>query len=219
MISADHMQLLVAAKLTPEQFQVVLTILADLQGADDARRERERVRRAKYGRRPKDGPCDGPKDETVTVTVTETGRSQDGPLSDSLKKENKIPETIEVSGPAGPTQSELEKALYARGRQVLGKASGGLITSLLKVKQHDVALARAVIETSSTKHDPREYVGAAIRSKANDPKSAIAAADRLIDRLGGVEAANGYVPGSSGPAPLRLDFGQVPAGPKLISQG
>ena len=48
-------------------------------------------------------------------------------------------------------------------------------------------------------------------------KSAVAAADRLIDRLGGMEAANAYVPGSSGPAPLVLDFGQVPAGPKLIS--
>lgn len=226
MISADHLRRLTALNVSAEALQVFLSILAELQGADDARREREdaerereRVRRAKYPRQPRGRHKDGHSD----ATVTELGRGRDGhsdgPPSDSLKKERKNPETIEVSGPAGPTQAELEKALYARGRQVLGKASGGLIATLLKTKQYDVALARAVIETSSTKHDPREYVGAAIRSKANDPKSAIAAADRLIDRLGGVEAANGYVPGSSGPAPLRLDFGQVPTGPKLISQG
>lgn len=219
MISPAEMQSLISLKLTPEQFQGVLTILAGRQGADDARRERERVRRAKYARRPKDGPSDRHKDETVTVTVTETGRTCDGPPSDSLKKERKIPETVKetVSANEGPTQAELEKALYARGRQVLGKASGGMIATLLKTKQFDVALARAIIETASTKHDPREYVGAAIRSKANDPRSAIAAADRLIDKLGGMDAARSYVPGSSGPTPLSLDFGEGAASPKLIS--
>jgi len=48
-------------------------------------------------------------------------------------------------------------------------------------------------------------------------KSAIAAADRLIDKLGGMEAANAYVPGSSGPAPLRVDFWEGSPSPKLIS--
>lgn len=39
--------------------------------------------------------------------------------------------------------------------------------------------------------------------------SVIAAADRIIDGFGGVEAARGYIPGSSGPQPLRLDSGPV----------
>lgn len=50
-----------------------------------------------------------------------------------------------------------------------------------------------------------------------DDKSLIAACDRQIERFGGVEAARAYIPGSSGPTPLRLDFGQVPTGNKLIS--
>lgn len=222
MISADHMQLLISLKLTPEQFQGVLTILAELRGADDARRERERVRRSKYAR--KDGPRDGPKDKTVTVTVTEVGPSQDAPLSDSLKKERKIQETDKesVSCDGGPTRAELEKELFRRGRQVLGKASGGLIAQLLKAKQQDVSLTRATIETAATKHDAREYVAGAIRNangRQNDPKSLIAALDRQIEHFGGVEAASSYVPGSSGPTPLRLDFGQVQTSHKRISQG
>jgi hypothetical protein len=134
------------------------------------------------------------------------------------KKESKNQETgKEPVSCDGPTQAELEKAYYARGRQVCGKQSGGLLTALLKAKEYQVPLARAVIETASTKHDPREYVAAASRSKANDPKSAIAAADRLIDKLGGMEAAQAYVPGSSGPTPLSLDFGEISPSPKLIS--
>lgn len=213
MISPDHLRRLTLLKLSAEAFAEVLAILAEIQGADDARRERERVRRAQYPRHPKDRH----KDKTVTVTGPSQGPSQDRPLSDSLKKERKIPEAIEASGPAEPTQADLEKALYARGRQVLGKSSGGMITSLMKAKGHDVALARSLVEVASTKHDPREYIAAAIRSKTNDPRSAIAAADRLIEGFGGMEAAKSYVPGSSGPTPLRLDFGEGAPSPKLIS--
>lgn len=106
----------------------------------------------------------------------------------------------------GPTQAELERELFRRGKQVCGKSSGGLLASLLKSKQHDVALARAIIETAATKHDPREYVAAAIRSNGHGQSrrspaenSATAAADRILESLGGMEAANRYVPGSAGP--------------------
>lgn len=50
----------------------------------------------------------------------------------------------------------------------------------------------------------------------NDPKSVLAAADRLIDHFGGMEAARSYVPGSSGPQPPRLDFGEGETGVRLI---
>jgi hypothetical protein len=43
MISPAEMQSLISLKLTPEQFQGVLTILAGRQGADDARRARGAV--------------------------------------------------------------------------------------------------------------------------------------------------------------------------------
>jgi uncharacterized protein YdaU (DUF1376 family) len=56
-----------------------------------------------------------------------------------------------------------EVALFHRGREVLGKQAGGLISKLLNAKQKNVALARAAIEQASTKSDPREYIGAIIR--------------------------------------------------------
>ena len=162
-LSADFLQRIAALNLTAEQLQGVLSILAEVYSADDARRERERIRRSKYPRRSQHGPKD--KDETVTGTVTVTtpgpsqGPSQDGPPSDSLKKERKIPEP---SG-SGETQAELERDLFKRGRQVCGKNAGGLVSQLLKAKQFDVAMARSVIEFAATKHDPREFVAAAIR--------------------------------------------------------
>lgn len=52
-----------------------------------------------------------------------------------------------------------EKELFARGREVLGKGSGGLISKLLAAKQKSVALSRAAIEQASTKSEPREYIG------------------------------------------------------------
>lgn len=64
-----------------------------------------------------------------------------------------------------------EKDLFARGKQVLGKQAGGLISQLLTAKQKNVAHARAAIETASTKSDPREYIGAVIRGPkaGNEP--------------------------------------------------
>lgn len=50
-------------------------------------------------------------------------------------------------------------------------------------------------------------------------KSALAAADRLIEQFGGREAAAAYVPGSEGPKPLSLDLGPSPPRPKRISSG
>lgn len=44
----------------------------------------------------------------------------------------------------------------------------------------------------------------------DDQKSLLASTDWLIDRVGGMEAARAYVPGSSGPTPLRLDSGSSP---------
>lgn len=63
---------------------------------------------------------------------------------------------------AGAAPDELERQLFERGKQVLGKDAGGLIAKLLKAKQRNVALARAAIEQAATKSKPREYIGAVI---------------------------------------------------------
>ncbi|KRQ99253.1 DUF1376 domain-containing protein [Bradyrhizobium valentinum] len=68
-------------------------------------------------------------------------------------------------GPRSVT-TDPETDLFRRGREVLGKSAGGLISQLLKAKDGKVALARAAIEQASTKERPREYVGAVIRGQA-----------------------------------------------------
>lgn len=70
------------------------------------------------------------------------------------------------------TDTDLEKQFFDRGKEVLGKGSGGLIAKLLSSKNKNVALARAAIEQASTKSDPREYIGAVIRGKqkADEPQ-------------------------------------------------
>ena len=74
------------------------------------------------------------------------------------------------AAPAALADPEAE--LFRRGREVLGKGAGGLISKLLAAKQKNIALARAAIEQASTKSDPREYIGAVIRGpqkSGNEP--------------------------------------------------
>ena len=177
MIDARILMRLAALQLPTEAFQEVLSILAEIQGADDARRERQRHRKAKS------------RDKSVTVTGPERDGDVTTSPSNSLKKENKIPEP---SG-SGATQAELERDLFRRGRQICGKSSGGLISSLLKAKEFDVSLARSVIELAATKHDPREFIAAATRSNLNGQRSpTMAAADSLIARAKELELEAGF---------------------------
>jgi hypothetical protein len=69
-----------------------------------------------------------------------------------------------------PPRGDPEFDLFRRGKEVLGNSAGGVISQLLKAKDRNVALARAAIEQASTKHDPRQYIGAIIRGKAGDDK-------------------------------------------------
>ena len=112
----------------------------------------------------------------------------EGKGKEEEREKNKNPSPSERAAPNGahagvvvravpssppPAQAPTEPAtpdaeLYRRGKQVLGKNAGGLITDLLRAKDGSVALARAAIETASTKHDPREYIGAIIRGKPDE---------------------------------------------------
>lgn len=71
------------------------------------------------------------------------------------------PERTESPRPADSSAAERE--LFARGKEVLGANAGGQIAKLVKAKGGNIALARAAIEMASTKHNPREYIAAAIR--------------------------------------------------------
>jgi hypothetical protein len=178
-IGADILRRLSALSLTGAGLAGVLEILADIQRDDEARLEKQRER----SKRSRCKKLDAERDANVAVTPPQRDSARDTPLLTLLEEP--------VSS---PTQAELERELFRRGRQVCGKASGGLIASLLKAKGHDVALARAVIETASTKNDPREYVAAATRSHANGHRrDEIAAAfDRLDARAAGLRGQGDF---------------------------
>jgi hypothetical protein len=57
------------------------------------------------------------------------------------------------------------------------------------------------------------------RKGKDDERSLLAAADRFIDHFGGPAAARAYVPGSSGPKPLSLDFGPSAPSVRLLPKG
>ncbi len=56
-------------------------------------------------------------------------------------------------------------------------------------------------------------------AEVQNGKSVLAAADRIIEQFGGAEAARAYVPGSSGPKPLSMDFGVGPSGVRCLPKG
>lgn len=103
--------------------------------------------------------------ETVTQTVTVTP-----PRVQSTETEKKD---------AADAAQNPEKELFERGKQVLGPDAGGIIAKLLNIKKKDVALARAAIETASTKQNPREYIGAIIAGKTQSTSEQYWGAGRI----------------------------------------
>jgi hypothetical protein len=81
--------------------------------------------------------------------------------------------TSSVSQPAPsiPEKGPPEAELFRRSREILGNNAGGLTVKLLKAKSGSIPLARAALETSATKADPREYIGAIIRSRDGDTRT------------------------------------------------
>jgi len=101
------------------------------------------------------------RDGNVSVTVPETETEKVSPLASSLRSE--------ANGAAAQRSSTAAKKteLYQRAIAVLGKASGGLVTKLLKARGQDIDIARADIEEAAHAADPREYIGGVIRKYDN----------------------------------------------------
>lgn len=95
----------------------------------------------------------------VTLDVTATPPETETDTEEERKKD------ADPSGRPPPMTDETE--LYRRGKEILGATSGGMIKNLVKAKHGSIPLARAAIEVSVTKHNPREYIGAII--KGADP--------------------------------------------------
>jgi hypothetical protein len=98
------------------------------------------------------------RNATVTVIRPDTDTDTD---TDTETETNSV--AIATDAPASIDPSVAERELFARGKEILGKSAGGLIANLLKAKGHNVALARAALETASQKENPAEYVAAASR--------------------------------------------------------
>ena len=88
-------------------------------------------------------------DGTDTDTDTDKQPAPDG-----------APSVVEFKSP--------EARYYARAKEVLGRASGGLATKLLQHHGGAIPLAVASVEVASTKSDPREYIGAIIAARDGD---------------------------------------------------
>jgi hypothetical protein len=92
--------------------------------------------------------------------ATKRNESQETPREDKIRGEN----SSEAKASDGPLDLSIpEREYFMRGREVLGKGAGGLISKLLKAKGGNVALARAAIEQASQKQNPTEYVAACCR--------------------------------------------------------
>lgn len=95
--------------------------------------------------------------ETPTETEVKRKRNKEEETNNYNKEESK-----KDGADAPPDPAIAERDFFVRGKQVLGKSSGGLLAKLLKAKGN-VALARSALETASTKQNPSEYVAAASR--------------------------------------------------------
>jgi hypothetical protein len=82
--------------------------------------------------------------------------------------DNRVQSTEKKDAPSAPLlgQPTADAELYARGKQILGKSSGGLIAKLIKSKNGNLALARAAIEQASTKQNPSEYIARIVHGTA-----------------------------------------------------
>jgi hypothetical protein len=72
--------------------------------------------------------------------------------------------------PEKPSEQTPEVELFRRGKELLGPSAGGLIKNLVKAKGGSIPLARAALETASTKQDCREYVGRIVKGSGDAPE-------------------------------------------------
>jgi hypothetical protein len=117
-----------------------------------------------------DAPRSG---ETARETPAET------PDETNKKKEDNPSGSKEPSGQSAP-----EKTLFDQGKAVLGKSAGGLIATLLKHERGDPERALRVLHAAAQKSNPREYIGAVLRSNGWDAGDVIADTERLYRDLG-----------------------------------
>jgi uncharacterized protein YdaU (DUF1376 family) len=105
------------------------------------------------------------KRDAIAPAIAEQLDTHAGATSQS----HSVPNGTGATAPPDP-----KKELFDRGRQVLGRDSGGLISKLLKAcgpedDPKSIAKARARIEDASTKANPAEWLGRILAPRAGSP--------------------------------------------------
>lgn len=125
--------------------------------------------------KPQPGKCPSPVNgysKSVPGMVATEGKVGDSKVEEGNSEAN-------ASGAvAPPDPSVAEREYFDRGKQILGKSAGGQLAKLKTAKGGNVALARAVLETASTKQNPAEYIAGAIRAGTDPPPRAMTVAQR-----------------------------------------
>lgn len=106
---------------------------------------------------------EGKSKRSVSTKVETGARRQSSKKSPTRNGRGRDPPPIDGDLFPGNVTRTAEAELYRRGKEVLGKEAGGFIKKLLKARDGNVSLARADIETASTKDNAGEWIGGVIR--------------------------------------------------------
>lgn len=88
---------------------------------------------------------------------------------------------------AGAAPIDPQKAVFDRGKQVLGKASGGQITKLLRSVDGDCERAIALLNLAAGKSDAGEYIAGFLRGNGAGPTDDVLAETTRLYRNLGIE--------------------------------
>lgn len=178
----DDEQLSAIARLTPAEWKKFKPILEKFFGPGwrHGRVEKDlAAAHANYEKRAKAGSEGGKARAKAKQNSSKTVALLEPDCSNAQATDNHIPKK-DAAASAAPPDPEVE--LFRRGREVLGKQAGGLISKLLAAKNKNIPLARAAIEQASTKSNPREYVGRII----NGQQPGVGAQPNWLDGIEGV---------------------------------
>jgi hypothetical protein len=90
--------------------------------------------------------------------------ANDGDLDLDSDSERNKKVSMPLARPRALLRADREKELFRRGKEVLGKSAGGMITRLLKALAFDLDTVTRIIEEASQKFDAREYFAGAIQA-------------------------------------------------------
>lgn len=174
----EDRQLATIACMTPAEWRRAKPMLQKFfkQGWKHGRVEEDlALANANYEKRAKAGAEGGKAKATAKQRSSKNVAMLEPESGNALATDNRLPKK---DAPPGAPDPEVE--LFRRGREVLGKQSGGLISKLLAAKQKNIALARAAIEQASTKSDPREYVGRIINGQKHGETAWLGGVEGII---------------------------------------